>query len=180
MTPKIAVLASGEGTTLQAILVACNVVVVISNNSDSGALRRALQLDVPAIAVVDSVNLDADMLAILESSGADLVVLAGYMQKVGPLTLQAYQGRIINTHPSLLPKHGGKGMYGRRVHQAVLDSGDTETGVTIHHVTDDYDTGAVIAQYTVPVVPDDTVASIEERVKKIEKQLICEVIQNWQ
>ena len=119
------------------------------------------------------------MLAILESYGADLVVLASYMQKVDALTLQASQGRIINTHPSLLPKHGGKGMYGRRVHQAVLDSGDLETGVTIHQVDDDYDTGAIIAQLVVPVMWDDTVTSIEKRLKAVEKQLICEVIQNW-
>ena len=114
---------------------------------------------------------------LLEASGADLVVLAGYLQKVGKQTLKAYRGRIINTHPSLLPRHGGKGMYGSRVHKAVLDSGDTETGVTIHHVTDEYDSGAIIAQYVVPVMIGDTVASIEERVKKAEKQLICNVIQ---
>lgn len=179
MSPRIAVLASGEGTTLQAIMEMCNVILVISNNSDSGALRRARQLNVTGIVVGKTANPDLDMLAILESSGADLVVLAGYMQKVGSLTLQAYQGRIINTHPSLLPKYGGKHMYGRRVHQAVLDSGDTETGVTIQHVTDDYDTGEVIAQCVVPIMPGDTVTSIEERVKKVEKQLICEVIQNW-
>lgn len=143
MLPKIAVLASGEGTTLQAIMDTCKVVLVISNNSDSGALRRARQINVPGIVVEETADPDLKMLTILESSGADLVVLAGYMQKVGPQTLKAYQGRIINTHPSLLPKYGGKGMYGRRVHQAVLDNGDTETGVTIHHVTDDYDTGTL-------------------------------------
>jgi phosphoribosylglycinamide formyltransferase 1 len=178
-SPRIVVLASGEGTTLQSIMEICNVVLVISNNSDSGALRRAKQLNVPGFVAGKTAQPDLDMLAILESSKADLVVLAGYMQKVGKLTLAAYQGKIINTHPSLLPKHGGKGMFGRRVHKVVLDSGDTETGVTIHHVTDDYDTGAVIAQCVVPVVPGDTVTSIEERVKKAEKRLICEVIQNW-
>ena len=179
MLPRIAVLVSGEGTTLQAIMEVSNVVVVISNKSDCGALRKASQFDVPGIVVGETANQDLEILTILESSGADLVVLAGYMQKVGALTLQACQGRIINTHPSLLPKHGGKGMYGRRVHQAVLDSGDLETGVTIHHVTDDYDTGAIIAQRVVPVMPGDTVALIEGRVKAVEKQLICEVIQNW-
>jgi phosphoribosylglycinamide formyltransferase-1 len=179
MSPKIAVLASGEGTTLQAILEASDVVLVLSSNPDSGALRRAKQFGVPGIVVGETTHPDLDMLVSLESSGADLVVLAGYLQKVGPLTLKAYQGRIINTHPSLLPKHGGKGMYGRRVHQAVLASGDTETGVTIHHVTDDYDTGAVIVQRVVSVMPDDTVTSIEERVKTVEKQMICEVIQHW-
>ena len=179
MSPRIAVLASGEGTTLQCIMETFNVVLVISNKSDSGALRRARQFGVPSIVVVETAHPDLDLLAILESSGANLVVLAGYMQKVGKLTLKAYQGRIINTHPSLLPKHGGKGMYGRRVHQAVLDSGDTETGVTIHNVTDDYDTGDVIAQCVVPVMPGDTVTLIEERVKKVEKRMICAVIQNW-
>jgi phosphoribosylglycinamide formyltransferase-1 len=179
MLPKIAILASGEGTTLQAIMETCNVVLVISNNSDSGALRRARLFDVPGVFVGKTADSDLNILTILESSGADLVVLAGYMQKIGPLTLKAYQGRIINTHPSLLPKHGGQGMYGKRVHQSVLDSGDTETGVTIHHVTNDYDTGTVIAQCVVPLMPGDTVTSIEEHVKKAEKQLICTVIKNW-
>jgi phosphoribosylglycinamide formyltransferase-1 len=179
MSPKIAVLASGEGTTLQAIMETCHVVLVISNNRDSGALRRARQFDVPGVVVGKTTQPDLEMLTLLEASGADLVVLAGYLQKIGKLTLKAYQGRIINTHPSLLPKHGGKGMYGRRVHQAVLDSGDKETGVTVHHVTDDYDTGAIIAQCVVPIMPDDAVTSIEERVKEVEKRLICEVIRKW-
>jgi phosphoribosylglycinamide formyltransferase-1 len=179
MSPRIVVLASGEGTTLQAIMETCNVVLVISNKRDSGALRRAKQFDVPGVFVEETAQSDLDMLAILESSRIDLVVLAGYIRKVGKLTLNAYQGRIINTHPSLLPKHGGKGMFGRRVHQAVLDSGDTETGVTIHHVTEDYDTGDVIAQCVVPVTPGDTVFTIEERIKEVEKRLICGVIQNW-
>ena len=179
MSPRIAVLASGEGTTLQAIIETGHVVLVISNNRDSGALRRARQFGVPGIVVGETADPDLEMLAGLESAGANLVVLAGYMQKIGKLTLKAYQGRIINTHPSLLPKHGGKGMYGKRVHQNVLANGDIETGVTIHHVTDDYDTGDVIAQCVVPVVPGDTVTSIEERVKTVEKQLINEVIQNW-
>ena len=177
MSPKIAVLASGEGTTLQAIMETCHVVLVISNNRDSGALRRAREFDVPWVVAGETAQPDLELLTLLEASGADLVVLAGYLQKVGKLTLQAYQGRIINTHPSLLPRHGGKGMFGSRVHKAVLDSGDTETGVTIHHVTDEYDSGAIIAQYVVPVMIDDTVTSIEERVKKAEKQLICNVIQ---
>ena len=179
MSPRIAVLASGEGTTLQAIMGTCHVVLVISNNRDSGALRRARQLGVPGIVVGETADPDLEMLAGLKSSGANLVVLAGYLQKVGKLTLKAYQGRIINTHPSLLPKHGGKGMYGKRVHQAVLAGGDKETGVTIHHVTDDYDTGDVIAQCVVPIMPGDTVTLIEERVKEVEKRMICAVIQNW-
>ena len=179
MSPKIVVLASGEGTTLQSIMETSNVVLVISNQSNSGALRRARQFDVPGIVVGKTTEPDSEMLAILESSGADLVVLVGYMQKIGALTLKAYHGRIINTHPSLLPKHGGKGMFGRRVHQAVLDSGEPETGVTIHHVTDDYDTGDIIVQCVVPILPGDNVVLLEERVKKVEKRMICEVIQNW-
>jgi phosphoribosylglycinamide formyltransferase 1 len=98
MSPRIAVLASGEGTTLQCIMETFNVVLVISNKRYSGALRRARQFDVPGIVVGETAQPDMDMLATLESSGADLVVLTGYMQKVGKLTLKAYQGRIINTH----------------------------------------------------------------------------------
>jgi phosphoribosylglycinamide formyltransferase-1 len=179
MSSRIVVLASGEGSTLQAIMETCNVVLVISNNRDSGALRRAQKLGISGVFVEESAQSDLAMLTALESSRTDLIVLAGYMRKVGPLTLAAYQGRIINTHPSLLPKFGGKGMYGRRVHKAVLDSGDTETGVTVHHVIDDYDKGDVIAQCVVPIMPGDTEMTIEERVKDVEKRLICGVIQNW-
>jgi phosphoribosylglycinamide formyltransferase-1 len=142
-------------------------------------LRRARQFNVPGVVVEKSVDRDLTMLTVLQSFGVGLVVLAGYMQKVGPLTLKAYQGRIINMHPSLLPKYGGKGMYGNRVHQAVLDSGDRETGVTIHHVTDEYDSGDIIAQCVVSVMSADTVTLIAERVKTVERRLICEVIQNW-
>jgi phosphoribosylglycinamide formyltransferase-1 len=157
----------------------CNVILVVSNKNDSGALRRARQFNVPDVFIDITDNPDLNMLAILESSGANLVVLAGYLQKIGPETLKSYQGSIINMHPSLLPKHGGKGMFGCRVHQAVLDSGDTETGVTIHHVTDEYDSGDIIAQCIVPVMTGDTVTVIEERVKAVEKRLICAVLQNW-
>src|SRR5437763_1060469 len=141
---RIGVLASGEGTTLQAILDAtakrllnADVVLVISNNHDCGALRRAKAASVAAVHLSAKTHPDADaldraMLGHLEESKVDVAVLAGFMKKVGPRTLATFGERMLNTHPSLLPKYGGKGMYGHRVHEAVLAAGESETGVTVH------------------------------------------------
>jgi phosphoribosylglycinamide formyltransferase-1 len=105
-------------------------------------------------------ELDAGILATLRGATATHILLAGYLKKLGPCTLEAYRGRIFNTHPALLPVFGGQGMYGRNVHQAVLESGVRTTGATVHHVQDDYDTGPVIAQTEVPVLPDDTIDTL--------------------
>ena len=177
MSPRIAVLASGEGTTLQCIMETFNVVLVISNKRYSGALRRARQFDVPGIVVGETAQPDMDMLATLESSGADLVVLAGYMQKVGKLTLKAYQGRIINTHPSLLPKHGGKGMYGMHVHNAVVENREKQTGITIHYVNENYDEGAIIFQKSFDVLESDSSEDVAEKIHHLEYEYFPKVIE---
>ena len=182
-------LASHRGSNMQSIIDACDSgrlqavpAVVISNNSDSGALDRARQHEIPAYHISsklfpDPSALDAEICNTLIKHNVDLVILAGYMKKVGSRTLQAFKGRIINIHPALLPKYGGKGMYGSKVHEQVLASGDTETGVTIHIVTDDYDTGPVIAQKKVPVEKDDTVESLAERVIITEHELYVATIE---
>jgi phosphoribosylglycinamide formyltransferase 1 len=105
-------------------------------------------------------------------------LLAGYMKKVGPRVLAAFQGRIINTHPALLPLFGGHGMYGLRVHEAVLAAGATVTGPTIHHVTAGYDEGGILAQTPVPVVPGDTAQSLASRVQAAEKILLIETLRD--
>jgi len=185
---NIGALASHEGTTLQAVLDACangdidgQVTLVISNNADSGALRRARAAGAPVANLSgkthpDPAELDRAIRDALAAAGADIVLLAGYMKKLGPLTLGTYAGRIINTHPSLLPRHGGQGMYGVHVHRAVIAAGDSVSGVTVHHVEDDYDTGPALAQCRVAVMPADTPESLAQRVQASERQLIVEVL----
>lgn len=111
-------------------------------------------------------------LAVLGASRADLLVLAGYIKLVPAEVVAAYQGRIINIHPALLPKYGGPGMYGRKVHEAVLAAGDRESGATVHLVTEQYDQGGILAQARVPVLPNDTAESLASRVLGVEHQLL--------
>ncbi|HTY93172.1 MAG TPA: phosphoribosylglycinamide formyltransferase [Steroidobacteraceae bacterium] len=185
---NIAVLASGEGTTLQAVLDACaagrlpaRVGVVISNNGDAGALRRARAAGVPArhlsaATAGGGAQLDRALLATLREFSTDLVLLAGYLKRLGPVTLAGFAGRIINTHPALLPEFGGPGMYGLNVHRAVLAAGRPVSGATVHWVDADYDTGAVIAQVRVPVNPGDSEQSLAARVQSAERRLVVEVL----
>lgn len=186
---RIGFLASHRGSNMQSIIDACNSgrlnaepVVVISNNGNSGALERAGNEGIPAYHVgsktfPDEQERDRVICATLIKHKVDLVVLAGYMKKVGPETLKAFRGKIINIHPSLLPRHGGAGMYGMKVHEAVIAAGETETGVTIHLVDDAYDTGRILAQKKIPVNSNDTVESLAERVLKIEHAMYVETLE---
>lgn len=185
---RIAALASHGGSVLQAVIDACQqgeleaaIVLVISNNSSSGALTRAAEHGIPTLHLSstthpDPAALDAATVEALEGARADWVLLAGYMKKLGPTTLARFRNRIINTHPALLPKYGGKGFYGRRVHQAVIDAGDRESGATVHIVDAEYDSGPILAQVRVPVREDDSVEDLEERVKVAERKLIIETL----
>ena len=169
---KLAILVSGRGSNMQAIMNACeqgrlsaHVEVVISNNADSQALLIAKEKGIntahlSARTHPDPGDLDGAMLDTLTHYNIDLVLLAGFMKKIGPRTLAAYKGRIFNIHPSLLPGFGGKGMYGMKVHEAVIASGEKETGVTIHLVDGDYDEGKILAQRSVAVEPGDSAESI--------------------
>lgn len=186
---RIAALASHGGSILQAVIDACQqgdlqaeVVLVISNNSGAEALARAHRCGIPTLHLssathADDRALDEAMAAALAESGADWVLLAGYMKKLGPRVLAAYRDRIVNTHPALLPKYGGRGYYGRRVHEAVLAAGERESGASVHLVTDEYDAGPVIAQARVPVRPGDRVEDLENRVKDAERALIVATLQ---
>lgn len=185
---KVGVLASHEGTTLQALLDACSdgriqgrVAVVVSNNGDSGALRRARAAGVAAVHLsakthADPAALDAAIRGALVTAGVDVVFLAGYMKKLGPLVLEAFEGRILNTHPALLPRFGGPGMYGDRVFEAVLEAGETESGVSIHLVDAEYDAGAVVRQCTVPVFRDDSLDDLKARVQAREKTFVVDTL----
>ncbi len=181
---NIAAMASHGGSILQAVIDACedgtiaaSVTLVVSNNSDAPALKRAKKhgietLHLSARTHGNADELDEALTTALGEAKADWILLAGYMKKLGPRTLGAYRNRILNTHPSLLPKYGGQGFFGRNVHQAVLDSGDTESGATVHLVAGEYDTGPILSQVRVQVKPDDSVESLEERVKSAERNLI--------
>jgi phosphoribosylglycinamide formyltransferase-1 len=188
MTMNIGVLASHEGTTLQAVLDACaagriaaRVSVVISNNADSGALRRARAAGVAAVHLSSRTHpqpseLDEAIRAVLVTNACELVLLAGYMKLLGARTLGAFAGRILNTHPALLPKHGGRGLYGMHVHRAVLAAGERESGASVHLVDRDYDTGPVLAQTRVPVEPGDSPETLAARVQSAERELLVGVL----
>lgn len=185
---NVGVLASHEGTTLQSLLDACaagripgRIAVVISNNGDAGALKRARQAGVHTVHLSskthpDPAALDAAIRDELVAADVDMVFLAGYMKKLGPLALTAFKGRILNTHPALLPRFGGRGMYGDRVFEAVLAAGETESGVSIHHVDADYDSGAVVRQCRVPVLPGDSLDDLKARVRAREKDFVVETL----
>lgn len=176
---RVAVLASGGGTNLQALLDACGpaaparVTRVVSNRADAGALERARAAGIPAVVLRDPADA-AELLAAL--GDADLVVLAGYLKLIPAAAVARFPRRMINIHPALLPAFGGPGMYGHRVHAAVLASGATESGATVHYVDEQYDRGPIIAQRTVPVLPGDTAETLAARVLAVEHELLPQVV----
>jgi phosphoribosylglycinamide formyltransferase 1 len=185
---NIAFFASHRGSNMQAVIDACKTgrldagaCVVISNNGDSEALEKAKREGIPhfhlsAKTHPDPGKLDEEILGVLERHGAEWIVLAGYMKKLGPKVLRKFEGRILNVHPSLLPKYGGKGMCGEAVHAAVLAAGEKVTGVTVHLVDEQYDHGIIIAQSPVAVLPGDTVESLSARVLEQEHLLLVETL----
>lgn len=179
---RLGILASHAGTTMQAIIDACaddrlhaEVSVVIGNNSRALALARARSHGIPAshLSSVTHPNpqeRDAAILETLTGHRVDLVALAGYMKRLGPLVLSHYRGRALNTHPALLPQFGGKGMFGDNVHEAVLASGQGVSGATVHVVEGDYDTGPILSQVEVPIVEGDTPETLGARVRAAERE----------
>ena len=188
MTPvRVAVLVSGGGTNLQALLDALNgaepplpqpppparVGRVVSNRPDAGALERARRAGVPTGVLADP----ADAAQVIAALGdADLVVLAGYLKLVPAAAVARFRWRMINIHPALLPAFGGPGMFGHRVHEAVLANGAKVSGATVHYVDEQYDRGPIIAQWPVPVLADDTAATLAARVLAAEHRLLPRVV----
>jgi phosphoribosylglycinamide formyltransferase-1 len=175
----VAVLVSGGGTNLQALLDAlrdsavARVARVVSSRPDAPALERARRAGVPATVLADPASA-AELAAAL--GDARLVVLAGYVKRIPSPVVARFRWRLINIHPALLPAFGGAGMYGRRVHAAVLASGAALSGATVHYVDEEYDRGPVIAQWPVPVRPDDTPDSLAARVLAVEHRLLPVVV----
>ena len=185
MPSRLAVLASGRGSNLQAIIDhfdnlarerIAKVVLVASNRADSPALIRAATASID-IAHFDTTDDGSMLLELLRKSRIDLVVLAGYLKRIPPKVIREYAGRIINIHPALLPAFGGEGMYGARVHEAVIASGTKETGVTVHLVNDEYDRGPIVAQWRVPIEPSDTADSLAARVLNVEHVVYPRVVE---
>lgn len=178
---KLGFLASHTGSNMQAIIDACRAgtlaaepCVAISNNSRAGALARARRANIAAYHLSERTHgaaLGAALLAALRRHGVEVICLAGYMKKLGTEVLAAYEGRILNIHPALLPKFGGQGMYGMRVHEAVLAAGERESGATIHLVDEEYDRGRVLAQEKIPVKAEDTPETLQKRVLAVEHRL---------
>src|SRR5467141_3482103 len=180
MTPvPVAVLVSGGGTNLQALLDAlrdsavARVACVVASGAGAGALERARRAGVPTVVLTDP----EDPGEVVTATGdARLVVLAGYLKRIPPAAVARLRWRVINIHPALLPAFGGPGMYGRRVHEAVLASGATLSGATVHYVDEEYDRGPIIAQWPVPVRPGETPETLAARVLEVEHRLLPFVV----
>ena len=185
---RLGILVSGRGSNMLALIRAsaaqslpAEVCIVISNNRDAAALAHARAHNIPVAHLSARTHpapeaLDRAMRDTLLTHRVDFVLLAGFMKKIGPATLAAFKRRILNIHPSLLPEFGGRGMYGRRVHEAALAAGKTETGVTVHLVEGDYDEGAILAQRKVPVLKTDTAATLAARVLRVEHEIYADTL----
>jgi formyltetrahydrofolate-dependent phosphoribosylglycinamide formyltransferase len=181
MTMRVAVAASGRGSNLEALLrtlgtgAPARVVLVLSDRAAAGALTLARTHGIATHVLADPTNPD-EWLHPLERAGADLVVLAGYLKLVPRGVVERYRGRIVNIHPALLPAFGGRGMYGRRVHEAVLASGVRESGASVHLVDEVYDRGEVLARARVPVLSGDDPDRLAARVLEAEHRLLPAVV----
>lgn len=185
---RLGFLASHGGSNMQSIIDACksyelNMIpaVVISNNSKSKSLSRAKQENIPnyhisSIKYPNSEDLDMTIKNKLEEHNVDIIILAGYMKKIGPKTLEKFNNRILNIHPALLPQYGGKGMYGINVHKTIINNKETETGVTLHLVDKNYDTGRIINQIKLPVYIEDTPESLQQRVLESEHKFYVDTL----
>lgn len=177
---RVAVLASGSGTNLQSIIdrlhlrsdSGVHIARVIGSRPGIGALERASECDIPTYVHPPGGGGEQRLLQVLEASGADLVILAGWLRLIPSDVVRAFRGRMINIHPALLPAFGGPGMYGRHVHEAVVASGARVSGATVHFVDEVYDRGAIIAQWPVPVLEGDDAETLAARVLAVEHRLL--------
>ncbi|HXH18745.1 MAG TPA: phosphoribosylglycinamide formyltransferase [Chitinophagales bacterium] len=180
----LAIFASGKGTNAEAIInyfrnsrdVAVG--LVVSSHPDAGVIEVAKKNRIP-VAVVTKENLydSQELLEVLSRHEISFIVLAGFLWYVPAYVLENYPNRIINIHPALLPRHGGKGMYGRKVHEAVLNAKETETGITVHYVNERYDEGEIIFQKKCSVEPDDDATTLEAKVQRLEHEYYPKVIE---
>ena len=185
---NLCVLASGWGSNLKSIInsrktgkISSDIVLVISNNSASNALNIARENQIPAVHLSRKLfnseeEYENRFAELLRTYNVDMIILAGYMKMIPPKIVREYKNRILNIHPALIPSFCGKGLYGLKVHEAVLDYGAKITGVTVHLVDEQYDTGPVVLQKTIPVKDNDTPETLQKRVLKWEHKLYPEAI----
>jgi phosphoribosylglycinamide formyltransferase-1 len=179
-------LASANGSSARAIVGAiragqldAEARLLVSNNRSAAALAFAAEADVPALVIATQANpeaADARLAEEMAAHGVEIIVLSGYLRQLGPRTLARYAGKVLNIHPGPLPAFGGHGMYGRRVHEAVIAAGVAESGVCIHLVDEEYDRGPVIARRSLPVAPGDTAETLEARVTALEPEFYVETL----
>jgi len=181
-TKNLAIFVSGNGSNCENIIryftgnEEIRVAKVISSRRDAYAVERAARLNIPC-SIIPKAEWQDEQRIMAELQGIDYIILAGFLLRLPDFLVHAYPQHIINIHPSLLPKFGGKGMWGHHVHEAVKAAGETETGITIHYVTEEYDEGAPIAQFRVALSPDDTPTTIFEKVHQLEKTYFPQVIE---
>lgn len=186
---KVSVLVSGNGSNLQALIDGVNegmlpnirIVQVISNNKDAYGLKRGELAQIPCYVLEKANNIkledsDENLLEILKSEKPDLIVLAGYLKKINEPVLSVYKDKIINIHPSLLPKYGGPGFYGSKIHEAVIAAKEKETGATVHFVDQGIDTGRVIIQEKLSINPEDTAESLGKKVLALEHIVLAQAV----
>lgn len=181
---NIAIFASGSGSNAENIANYfansnnARVTLIVTNNPNAFVLKRAEQLNIESITISKQEFIAADaLIKELQQRAIDFIVLAGFLLLVPQKLIDAYPERIVNIHPALLPKHGGKGMYGDRVHEAVVAAGDTESGITIHLIDSDYDKGTTFFQATCPVLPTDTPHDVAEKVHALEYEHFPRIIE---
>ncbi len=180
---RLAIFVSGNGTNCENIIRTfkddreVNVSLVVSNKADAFALQRAEKYGVPTkVLTKQEFNDEQTIMPLLRENQIDYIILAGFLLLIPAFLIKQFDHRIINIHPALLPKFGGKGMYGHHVHEAVKAAGETETGITIHYVNETYDSGDIIAQFKTAVSPEDTPETIAGKVHELEKKYFPEVI----
>ncbi len=181
---NITIFASGNGTNAERIVKyfmdnsKVDVVLILSNKPDAGVLMRAEKLGIETVVFNRNTFYNTnDVVEILENNNTDLIVLAGFLWLVPDNILNNYRDRILNIHPALLPKYGGKGMFGHHVHEAVIGAGEKMSGITIHYVNEKYDDGQIVFQKKLDVLPDDTPDSLASRIHKIEYEFYPKVIE---
>lgn len=181
---NIIIFASGAGSNAQAIIdyfrkqKEINVTLIVCNKAGAGVLDIASTEEIDSLLIDKKIMNDSKFLDVLQNYKPDLIVLAGYLWKIPDYLIQAFENKIVNIHPSLLPKYGGKGMYGRKVHRAVIENKEIESGITIHLVNEEYDKGKILLQKKVEVTTDDTVDTLANKIHALEHAHFAEVIKN--